>query len=82
METLVKKILELSSREPDLPVDVVDLGGTADTDGGPGLTPNYTTENHTNGTYNTSSYSKVVGMRGLVGNIPPNDPPPQRSCCL
>ena len=86
METLVTKILDLSSREANLPVDVVDLG-TADS-APPQATPtqNHTHTEYTNGTtgnYDDSTgYSKVSNMRGFVGHIPPSsEQENHRSAC-
>ena len=90
MEALVTKILDLSSKEMDLPVDVVDLGTASDSSTHPSkLTPaDYTTQTdpYTNGntTYDSaSSYSKLVHMKGLSSNGGPSEPPPQRQsgCC-
>ncbi len=78
MESLVEKILELKNREPELPVDVVDLG-TDNIDG------NYTvTEPYSNSSYNNSNdgYSKVVGMKGLVRNVgQKSEPEPRHNAC-
>ena len=85
MDTLVTKILDLSSREADLPVDVVDLG--IDPDNSPAPRPsNHTHTEYTNGTSNyddSTGYSKVSNMRGLAGHIPPSNPDNHRSsaCC-
>ena len=91
METLVTKILDLSAQEANLPVDVVDLG-TPDPATPPQQqqdrhTANHThTEYYTNGTSNyddSTGYSKVSNMRGLVGHIPSSRQENQRSsgCC-
>lgn len=100
MEALVTRILELSSQEQDLPVDVVDLGGS-EADTAPAtlqqdnnhhppskssLSHGYT-EPYTNGTTanydDTSSYSKVVNLKGLSSGSSSEPPPRNRAsgCC-
>ena len=80
------RILELSSREPEPAEDVVDLGNS------PGMsstdhdrltpTPTYTYSNGTNGSYTDSTgYSKVSNMKGLVGNLPEPEEGRRQSCC-
>ena len=83
MDTLVTKILDLSSREASLPVDVVDLG-TADGTAQNNYTPDHTRTEYTNGNSNyddSTGYSKVSNMRGLVGHIPNSDQDRHKSTC-
>ncbi len=89
METLVTKILDLSSQEANLPVDVVDLG-TPDATALPQQdtrAANHTHAEYTNGTSNyyddTTGYSKVSNMRGLAGHVPRPTEENRRSsaCC-
>lgn len=84
MDSLVTKILELSSREASLPVDVVDLGGSDGAVQQDSHTPNHTRTEYTNGNSNyddSTGYSKVSNMRGLAGHIPSSNQENQRSTC-
>lgn len=80
------RILDLSNREQDLPVDVVDLGtppmaGSESSTHPSKLTPpndtytdnpyTYTQTNGNGAGYNTAgSYSKLVNLRGLASSNP------------
>ncbi len=85
IDALVTKILDLSSRESSLPVDVVDLGtpdGAAQQDNN--HAPNHTHTEYTNGNSNyddSTGYSKVSNMRGLAGHIPSSNQDSHRSTC-
>lgn len=86
MDTLVTRILELSSSEADLPVDVVDLGTCSDSTTHPSkLTPKNTyTDTYTNGgSYESNGHSRVSNFNGLQASKHlMSKPEPQRtSCC-
>ncbi len=80
------RILELSKREDtEMPDDVVDLGTPDSATLQDRLTPNPTTysKTYTNGTggYDSTGYSKVSNMKGLVANVPTPDRRQSSSCC-
>lgn len=86
MEALVTRILELSSNEPDCaPEGLGPQNTTTDQDR---LTPNPTNTYSSNGTNDitvtdSTGYSKVSNMKGLVGHIPHSDQQRRQSssCC-
>lgn len=80
MESLVNKILEISNREPDLPVDVVDLGtysSEAPTTMAADKKHAYSNGNST--TYDTSSGN--TRLVGLAGHNPKSEPTEHNSTC-